>query len=600
MAHRRSLVSLTYEALMWRRSLLALCGITIAATATFIAIAPETTSLGLRFISSAGTPYLERVTVGGLSSRERAAAKAGLRSGDVVDIRPMSPGDRFRFFNNLAYRGEPVALYRSGNGALERIVVVGNEPLPLEPTEYLTFAAWIWLALFGAVLAWKRPDSWETRILVLFLAIFPLSALLYEPPIPGFGNAFSPWALFDCSLAALGAILGFSNGLLIWYSMRFGQPASRLRRSLMWLGYGSITVAIAFNLLQLFAIWNGAPDPRSLIFTDAPALWLTSLLPWAFIIACGVATAQEARGIERQRYLWAFVPLVIAFFIYATEFPALVVGLPYALIWIRIGNWLTFLAPLGLTYSLLSKRLLDIGFVLNRAVVFSVVSFVVLGVFVVVEWLLGDWMKNASHSTNLIVAAGVALVLGISIRTVHSRIERFVDSVFFRKRRDDEQSILKMAREAPYITDTDLLVARVRQTLLEHTNASAVDILINDLCGRYGGIDENDPAFVQIRSDHTIVDLDSLDTAIDGEWGFPMVARGRVMGAIVLGAKRSEEAYAPDEFATILQLAHSVGGALVLLSPATAQDAGIGARLDQLSAQVAALDRKMSERFESV
>jgi hypothetical protein len=45
-----------------------------------------------------------------------------------------------------------------------------------------------------------------------------------------------------------------------------------------------------------------------------------------------------------------------------------------------------------------------------------------------------------------------------------------------------------------------------------------------------------------------------------------MVARGHLVGAIVLGPKRSGGPYAPDESDAILHLAHGVGGAFDVLS----------------------------------
>ena len=42
--------------------------------------------------------------------------------------------------------------------------------------------------------------------------------------------------------------------------------------------------------------------------------------------------------------------------------------------------------PMVLTYVALSRRLLDIGFVLNRAAVFAIVSSLLIGAFVVAEW----------------------------------------------------------------------------------------------------------------------------------------------------------------------------------------------------------------------
>ncbi len=64
-----------------------------------------------------------------------------------------------------------------------------------------------------------------------------------------------------------------------------------------------------------------------------------------------------------------------------------------------------------------------------------------------------------------------------------------------------------------------------------------------------------------------------------------MLARGRLVGALVLGPKSSGEPYAPDESAAIAQLAHGVGVALDLLGARPAQaDEEIRASLRSLEA----------------
>jgi hypothetical protein len=45
-----------------------------------------------------------------------------------------------------------------------------------------------------------------------------------------------------------------------------------------------------------------------------------------------------------------------------------------------------------------------------------------------------------------------------------------------------------------------------------------------------------------------------------------MVARGRLIGVIAIGPKRSGESYAPDESAAIAQLANGVATALDLIT----------------------------------
>jgi hypothetical protein len=75
-----------------------------------------------------------------------------------------------------------------------------------------------------------------------------------------------------------------------------------------------------------------------------------------------------------------------------------------------------------------------------------------------------------------------------------------------------------------------------------------------------------------------------------------MIARGRMLGALAIGPKRSGEAYAPDESQAITGLAHGVATALdvLALSGARREDVLLDAILDVRQALVT-----LSERIES-
>ena len=102
-----------------------------------------------------------------------------------------------------------------------------------------------------------------------------------------------------------------------------------------------------------------------------------------------------------------------------------------------------------------------------------------------------------------------------------------------------------------------------------------MNFALYDGVDRYGGIAENDPALVTLRASHEVVDLHTVDTAVNGEFAYPMLARGRLVGALVLGPKRSGESYAPDESSAIAQVAHGVGVALDLLGARDAKSNGV-------------------------
>ncbi|MBV9271926.1 MAG: hypothetical protein JO165_12590 [Candidatus Eremiobacteraeota bacterium] len=503
-------------------------------------------------MDSSGHPYLLKLTSVEPGS---PADRSGLHVGDLLDVRPMAPPDRYRLFGSK-YIGQSIRVYVVHQGVLHQLSL-GTIASDL-PTwhDWLGFAGAVWMLLFAAVLVVRRPGSFEARILAMLLIGLALRG--------AFGWWISPWAGLDAAAASIAALVSISIALLATYSMRFARPPSRARRVLLWATYAVAISLAALTVAGIIVEYTGVVDPSSAIFYSRLAASYLNAGPYLFPVFCGVATAVEARGAERTRYLWAFIPLAL---LYVSDL--LTSGIVYFHLELfdilnAVSDVALFLAPLGLTYSLLNRRLLDIGFALNRAAIFSGVSLLLVGAFVLAEWLLGDWLQFEGHSANLAVSALLALALGLSIRFVHGKVEHFVDHVMFRKRRDDEEAIRRMAREAPYITDKATLLDRLRQTLLQHADASFVTVLLHN--GDYGEIDENDPALVTLRAEHARVDLHALKTAISGEWAYPMVARGRLVGALVLGPKKSQESYAPDESDAIAQLAHGVAGAIDVLT----------------------------------
>lgn len=89
------------------------------------------------------------------------------------------------------------------------------------------------------------------------------------------------------------------------------------------------------------------------------------------------------------------------------------------------------------------------------------------------------------------------LVLGMSIRFLHSRIDNLIDRVFFHKRHENEAAVHAFAEDAPYITDRATLLRRAVETLESHTDAVSVDLLLFDGDGT-GRVDQDDPALVRL------------------------------------------------------------------------------------------------------
>lgn len=563
----------------WRTLLITLCLVGIALAAIDLSHARY---LGIQgFESTPYKPYLRKVTAVSAGS---PAARSGLRKGDILDMRAMSERDRYRLHTGTELIGQPPARVYvvTRSGLVQR--TVGAAPADNFTWDVAVgYGGGIWMLLFAALLGLRCAERRDARTLALLLIGLQFWQMLE------FNDWVTPWPLLDAIAAGVAAVSLMSAALLATYSMSFGA-VSRLRQMLVRLAYAVAIIVAVFEIAHV-VVWS-TPALDLLIAYPSWTIIVSWGVPFVLPFLCGAVTVVEARGAERARFLWAFIPLAV---LYAAAFAN---ALAAAFNWNgeavnAASNVAEFIAPLGLTYSLLNRRLLDIGFALNRAAIFSVVSIVIVGTFVLVEWLLSDWMSLESHSANIAVSAALALVLGVSMRAVHTRVEHFVDHVMFRKRRDDEEAIRTMAREAPYVTQRATLLARAEQVLETHAGASSVEILLDDERGTYTGIEENDPALVALRADHRPADLHTFQTAISGEWAFPMVARGRLVGALVLGPKRSGESYAPDEASAIQQLGHSLAGALDIFT--LKQNDGAAQQVEVMRTGFAQLSAQLSQ-----
>lgn len=249
--------------------------------------------------------------------------------------------------------------------------------------------------------------------------------------------------------------------------------------------------------------------------------------------------------------------------------------LPYThkiTLYVDVLAWLglvTVILPVTVLYAVVRHRLFDVQFVINRAAVFTIVSLLIIGAFILAEWLLGGWLSTAGHVTNGLVGAALAIILGFTVRGVHGRVERIVDRVFFRRRHENEEAIRRFAHEASYFTDPHALLVRATETLETNAGAPSVKFALRDGNGSYANVNENDPAIVSLRAWHKKLNLHNIGTSLPGDVAFPMVTQGRLVGVLTLAAKQSGESYAPDESEAIGELAQSVGVALDSFSKST-------------------------------
>jgi hypothetical protein len=504
-----------------------------------------------------------------------ATAAAGIQAGDTADMRDQTYLGRITLLTQPILTQSIPLTIRRGSQKIS-ISIVGSTVWEGEPIwKFISAIAPIvpglWFLICGLLIASRRAGSRDGRTLALALlclipAFLPQNAPVFPNPTL---TMLSGTLTFDLGLGAL--------ALVTWLASHYGNR-SRARTALEAVAYAFLL----FAACREAALWIGAAtlriDPVPFYWSSAASM-ATVIAAVLAVLLSSVAAVSSAEPLERSRAGWLLIPLpVAALGSMVTYFGPLATSWFFSLALTIAGSALLLGGALAVTYALLRRRVLDVGFVLSRTIVVTGVSLIVVTAFVLLEWMLGTVLEGASHATGLFANAALALVLGLSMRYIHGRVDSLVDSMMFRKRYEDERALRAFAKEASFITDAgalfDLAIAKVRA----HTNAMGAALLVKGNgvyrnIRSYGDVPisagENDPAILALKARHEAIDPHKYETALVGDLALPVASRGHLHGVLLFEQRASGEAYAPDEVDALAEFARGVGSAYDALAGRT-------------------------------
>jgi hypothetical protein len=561
----------------WKAPLLALCG--VAAVVTFVSAA-DIFGLGGRpwygFWDTnvpTASPYISVIAkpvVGG------AAALAGLREGDRIDLREQNEAARIAVLFQLMAT-QPTRLVVERGVTKLAIEVTGSTiwdgaPIWKLATMGLVTIASVFFIACALLIALRRSVRRDARLLALVLLLCGLAAQLS----PTF--MVVPWPTIQLVQLLLShACYAGAFLLLIRLSSQLGTRTA-WRTALETIA----SLGAAICLLDAVALVVGIQtlwiDPSPFV----PRVGLVNSIVFAvatvLTLLVAAAAVSSTPALDRPRAAWTLLPIPIAFFAQELFFASGVFAHSWYVVigFAALASALWLAGAWAVTYALLKRRVLDLEFVLSRTLVVGAVSLIVVASFVLLEWLLGTVMAGVSHATGLIANAALALVLGLSLNPIQKRVDAFIERLLFRKRHENERALLDFSKEAAYVTNSRALLDQATAKLENHTDARSGAILLLEqdayapvrAFGPDGvsAVSENDPLILALKTWHKPADPHHYAGALQGALALPMLARGRLIGIMLLGERAGGEAYAPDEIEALSQFAHGVGSSLDVLS----------------------------------
>lgn len=504
---------------------------------------------GMQIRSTSDGVVVDGVTPGGAGDR------AGLHVGDVLHIEKTFAA---RIFWIVPRAGETGIAYV---GLQRRPVTVtalpSSLPVKLAIVSGITTIAFLFM---GALIAWRKPEDDAGRALATFLLCFALGMNVD-------GALFqSLTARFICFIAAE-SLFYIGIVAMALFSCRFPTRAeSGFRGFLARIAIPAALIGIGLSIARLSLLFIAGNSGVQRLFL------IPYILLYAFIIVASLISfaisMRHAEGAQRVQMRWVIIT-------FATGFSGLIVYFALVLFGVNqaIAQYPTLtitVIPIGLGYMILRHRVLDITFVINRAVVYGAVSLIMVTSFIVFEWVIGNLVQQGTGAS-LALNVVAAIVLGFSVRFIHDRVDKRIDDIFFRDRHLAEAAIRRFGHESALITQTDDLMKKtvdVAQRNAKLEGAAFYSAGESAFVPRYSTFEatanasENDYAVLDMRTWHRPIDLTEYDTTITGEYAFPMIVRGQLAGFLACGPKTSHEALAPDERDALATLARDCGIAL--------------------------------------
>ena len=424
------------------------------------------------------------------------------------------------------------------------------------------------LALVLALLiGLRRGDSIAMRVFAM--------SLLVGSGIDGFNFLVPNSALTDAIFPFLRA-LGYSCGYVLFTLFTLIYTEDRPLWRQRWVRYAFYVCLIGFAVqlparVAFLSGWFPAffAVPRIVdIYT-----WLSHILsivsPLASIAALSFTWARST-GDVRQRLAWigaCFGAINVMWIVgnlndtLGDPFSPLAVQAPISVV--------TLLALVGFGYALLRHRLFDIGFAVNRALVVTIISTMLLVLFSITEWGVDKLLHFEGREKNVAFDALVALGVILSFHRIQHWVSHQVDNIFFHHWYQAAESLHRFFDIAAHISETDVLQAKFAQAATKFSGASGVAIYAIDASGNYEmtystladapasiGIDHD--VALELRHSHRVADLAERAT-LPCELAFPMTVRGRVEGIVLLGHRRNGMPYRPDQVSLLATGVHQIG-----------------------------------------
>jgi signal transduction histidine kinase len=344
----------------------------------------------------------------------------------------------------------------------------------------------------GALLTTRKPEhpiSWGFAATGFLWAVgagayaYAIAALVANPQSLPAGRA-AAWVDSWCWLPSL--VLPTGLLLLVVPNGRLLSP--RWRPAVAALVAGSVLGSLGLSGSPTFDLGSNQPIGNPLAF-DATAWHVAATVGYALVAGAVVASLasfvlrfRHSVGEERQQLRWIGGGLGVA--VCLGTVGAFSWGVfPYAFVLYAIA---LLALPVGTAVAILKYRLYELDLVVNRALVYGVMTVGVVAAYVFVVGLIG---AKLSHGGSLVLSLALTGVVAVGFQPVRERVQRFVNELMYGERDDPYVALARLGRRLESSLGADAVLPTVVETIGQTLRLSYVALTLgggDDVTAVYG------------------------------------------------------------------------------------------------------------------
>ncbi len=374
------------------------------------------------------------------------AAAGGLKPGDEIlrwKGEPVGVSEHLEFAADCQSIGSsiPMTYRRDGDESTATVVLIPyyTSARFVIISGFVGFAFWI----IGFFILFSRPNDHVARVLHWSIIFMAATIFLTQGRI----DPTSTFSILERALLFL--VYPLTSATFLYFSTLYPKPklGSRAFKGVVILT-PAVVVATVLILLYFKAL-STADSVAFGRFQLAYDVCHTLLMVYGIgTIACVVHSFAVARVREDRRKLqwimWGFAvgpsPFIVLIII-----PQLLVSRDF--VPEEYATLFLIVIPFSLAISFLKYQLLDISVLINRSIVYAVLTIFVGAIYVAAALLLASAIGGARISGEYFFVIALSLIIAMALNPLRSRVQHFVDATLFPVRTRFRQLTKEIASE---------------------------------------------------------------------------------------------------------------------------------------------------------